>query len=118
MVPSRGQFAEWKTARDRGLPEWAFDELMETTTGADLDDRARRKSPADARRLISLFRVQALAWCHFLWSFEAGRYRPKLLACLGRELRGESGPDVFREVFGGDPDETVRAEFEAWVSGL
>ncbi|MCU0727407.1 MAG: hypothetical protein MUE73_16740, partial [Planctomycetes bacterium] len=33
MVPSRGQFAEWKTARDRGLPEWAFDELMETTTG-------------------------------------------------------------------------------------
>jgi hypothetical protein len=123
MVPYRSRLGEWKMTRNQKLSEWTFEELMDVSTGQDMQQKAQRKGLADAGRLSSLFYAQAWAWCHFLYFHENGKYRQLLLDQLKLELNGESGPAVFKEkVWKTKPGDAaftaMKEEFEKYVQKL
>ena len=109
--------------RNQKLSEWTFEEMMDISTGQDMQQKAQRKGLADAGRLSSLFYAQAWAWCHFLYFHENGKYRQLLLDQLKQELSGNSGPAVFKEQVWktkpGDPAwNTMKEEYGKYVEKL
>jgi hypothetical protein len=123
MVPYRSRLEEWKMTRNRKLSEWSFEELLDVSTGQDLQRKSAQKGLADAGRLSSLFYAEAWAWCHFLYFHENGKHRQLLLDQLRHELDGDSGPDVFKSKVWkkkpGDPEwNAMKEEFEKYVQKL
>jgi hypothetical protein len=82
----------WKSDREGKLEEWNLEDLLAASDSDDLDRRGGRMG--------ALYYGQAWAFISFLWNFEDGKYREKFLTYFGRELAGESGLKVFKEVFG------------------
>ncbi len=82
----------WKSDRRGKLEEWSFEDLLAASDNGDLNRRGGRMG--------ALYYAQAWAFISFLWNFEDGKYREKFLTYFGRELTGESGLRVFKEVFG------------------
>jgi hypothetical protein len=103
---------------------WTLNELVRIPNNAILGRRCNEKTtnPESQRMLFTLFYAEAWTFCHFLWFAEDGKYRPYLVRYLIRELHGQSGFNVFKEVFddvcpGGDCSK-LELKVRAYLSGL
>jgi len=99
-VPYRQRLGEWFSCRKNKLSDWSFEELLSVQTNGELRQRARRKVLSHEGRLSSLFYAQSWTWCYFLYNYENGKYREKLIEYMGKELRGISGPSEFAKTWG------------------
>jgi hypothetical protein len=104
--------AGWKSDRDEKQSEWTFEELLSAEDSYALQQRGNR--------MAVLFYAQAWAFVDFLWNFENGKYRDKFLEYFKRELHGESGLRVFKEVFGlaEVKDSEMEKEYKGYVNEL
>ncbi len=99
-VPYRMRLGEWFQTRKNKLSDWSFEELRNIRSGPELQQRARRKGLNQRGRLVSLFYAESWTWCYFLYNFEDGKYREKLIEYIGKELKGLSGPEEFAKTWG------------------
>jgi hypothetical protein len=111
---SKNRSAFWKMIRNAKRNEWKLSDLLRATGNADV---MRRRG-----YWANLFYCQGWAFTYFLWHYEDGKYRDKFMEYTKREFHGDSGPDVFKEVFGVGIDEIegseMAKEFEEYAKEL
>jgi hypothetical protein len=115
----------WRHARRFGWPEWGLPDLLTVMTEAGLVRRSRWRDWPGSPDDRTLFHAESTVLCQFLWFAGDGKYRPKLVEYLRRGLGGDSGPEVFKDVFGlhglagfGGTFPAMEAEWKAWVDEL
>lgn len=100
-VPYHMRLGEWFNTKKNKQSDWTFEELMAIRTGPELQRRSAIKGLQRGQgRLSSLFYAQAWSWCYFLYNYENGKYRDKLIEYMGKELKGISGPEEWNKTWG------------------
>jgi hypothetical protein len=101
--PLWGRLREYRMMKNaENFPNWTLEELVRVRNRGDLLRTCASKStnPRIAGALSSGFYAHSWLLCHYFWNAEGGKYRPRFLKYMIRELHGESGFNVFREEFG------------------
>ncbi len=99
-VPYKMRLGEWWNCRKNKQVEWTFEEIRSIRTGPELQQRSRSKGLTQQGRLSSLFYAQAWSWVYFLYNYENGKYRDKLIEYMAKELKGVSSPEDFAKTWG------------------
>lgn len=82
--------------RSRGLAEqWTIARLLKADTPAARSKLARSLSPGDAATMESAFPCRAWGFVHFLWNYDKGRYRDRVVEFLGLVLSGTESSENF-----------------------
>jgi hypothetical protein len=69
---------------------WTLKELMKPLNAGYVTTRGDRLSPGAGDRMASFFECRAWALCHFLWNYDGGKYRERLIEYLGLYLDGRT----------------------------
>jgi hypothetical protein len=105
FAPYHSRIHEYKRAltpaRKKRNLYWTLNELVRISNGGTLGRAASEKTtnPNFQGVLSSLFYAEAWTFCHFLWNAEGGKYRQYFVRYAIKELHGESGFNVFKEIF-------------------
>ncbi len=82
--------------RNRSLAEkWTLTQLMKPLHSGDRAALGERLVPGELSTMTSLFRARAWAFCHFLWNYDAGKYRAQFTDLVGLFLAGEASSHKF-----------------------
>ena len=86
-----------QTARSsRRLAElWTISDFLAPETGGELMSRGERLAPGEGGRTRAVFDCRVWAFCHFLWSYDEGKYRSRFLDYMGLVLAGTESSAKF-----------------------
>ena len=113
--------------RRRDTPEeWTLAQLLHPRSFGMDNDNAIALVAGEAGppypEVPPAFRTRAWAFCHFLWNYDGGKYRDKVVAFTGRVLDDTGTSDVFAKEIMGRPSAAdwgeIEMEFEWYWSKL
>jgi hypothetical protein len=88
-----------RTYRDEAK-KWTIAELIQPNHNGELINAGNRLLPGNGVFMANLFYARSWGLIHFLYFYDGGKYRSKMLDYMEKVYRQEHGPDALAKVFG------------------
>jgi hypothetical protein len=98
ILLDRVEFA--RAMRKNRAPMWKLSDLMLPNNNQELLQKGEEIAPGRGGLMANQFYAQAWALTHFLWFYDAGKYRQKYLNFMERVLKHEHGPEALAKELG------------------